>query len=76
MANLTDGCRAAIHRWATPETQANASLFGEHEYFVKIVIKMYRDRYHHLVQTGATEWSDDDTLEAYISELCPWEIDE
>jgi len=70
--NLQTGCQTAIHRWATPETQSNAALLGEHTEFVKTVIKMYRDRYHHLVQTGATEWSDDATLEAYISDICPW----
>lgn len=75
MANLTTGCKTAIHRWATPETQANASLFGEHADFVRLVIQSYRAHYLHLVQTGATEWSDDEKIEAYLAQVCPWETE-
>ena len=72
MANLRDGCKAAIHAYADQETQNNAVLFNEHRDFVEMVIRLYRDRYKDLEQQGATEWSEDQAIEDYLDSIKPY----
>lgn len=54
-------CKDKILEYAPWERQHNAALFGEHVDYITIVVKIFRDHYHHLQDQGATEWTDPDT---------------
>ena len=70
MASLKDGCTQSIYKYAPAFRQANAALTGEHEWFVKKVIRHYRSHYQSLKDVGETEWVDlpQEWLDEYFSD--------
>ena len=77
MANLKDGCRASIYKYAPQYRQTNAAMTGENKDFVQKVIKLYRVQYHMLKADNITEWQDlpQEFLDDYFSD-CPYTLDE
>lgn len=55
---MEQACENAILEFAPIIRQLNAAMEGEHKDYVTIVIKIHRDHYRRLVESGATEWSD------------------
>jgi len=68
-------CEAAILGFAPAYRQRNAALLGEHENYVRTVLRLLRDHYHELVIQGATEWSVPPQIAATLSDMKPegWE---
>ncbi len=58
MANLDDGCNAAIARYAPTFRQTAAALYGEHDWFVTKVVQFYTEHHMGLADLGKTEWED------------------
>ena len=77
MANLKDGCKASIHKYAPQFRQTNAALNGEHKIFIKKVISFYRQHYKQLKANKITEWKDlpQEFLDEYFSD-CPYTLEE
>lgn len=77
MANLKDGCKSAIYKYAPQYRQTNAALNGEHKKFVQKVIGLYRVQYHILKKDNKTEWEDfpKEFIDDYFSD-CPYTLDE
>jgi hypothetical protein len=66
-------CETAILDYAPLIRQTNAYLFDEHRDYVVAVITIFRNHYHELVESGATEWSDPDaTVIQWLNENKPY----
>lgn len=77
MANLKDGCKASIYKYAPHYRQTNASMNGEHKRFITKVISFYREHYKGLKAAKITEWEDlpQEFLDEYFSD-CPYTLEE
>lgn len=77
MANLKDGCKASIYKYAPQYRQTNAAINGEHKLFVNKVISFYRQHYRRLKNDKITEWVDlpQEYLDEYFAD-CPYTLDE
>lgn len=54
---LEQACEQAILEYA-PYYKQLAALQGQHTKYVNVVIKLHRDHYNNLVESGATTWTD------------------
>ncbi len=77
MANLKDGCKASIYKYAPQYRQTNAAMNGEHKKFIDKVLNLYRTRYKAFKADKITEWEDlpQEFLDEYFSD-CPYTLDE
>jgi len=70
--SLQEQCREAIYNYVDEETQMNASLFGEHADYVKMVIQILRAEYIAQQDAGATAFTIPDNIALLLQEECPW----
>jgi hypothetical protein len=65
-------CELEILKYAPYFRQSNAALYGEHKDYIDIVLKVMRDHYQYLTESGATDWSVTDQITNTLTEMKPY----
>ena len=65
-------CELEILKYAPYFRQCNAALSGEHSEYISIVLKLLRDHYHSLSESGETSWTVPDQITNTLTEMKPY----